>query len=55
MIQIVPIAAALGLFASAILKGEMYHGGSPWINVTMGVIVLVVGFPLARSLAREMR
>ncbi len=55
MIQITPLAAALALFTNAIVYGKSYHGGSRWINVVMGVIVLAVGFPLARSLARDGR
>ncbi len=55
MIQIIPLAAALALFTNAIVYGKSYHGGSRWINVVMGVIVLAVGFPLARSLARDIR
>jgi putative effector of murein hydrolase len=55
MIQIVPLAAAFALFTNAIRYGETYHGGSPWINVVMGVIVLAVGFPLARSLANDIK
>lgn len=55
MIQITPIAAGIALLTNAIVFGEMYHGGSPWINVVMGVIILAFGVPLARSLARDLR
>jgi hypothetical protein len=55
MIQITTLAAAFALVTSAIRNGEMYHGGSRWINVALGVIVLAVGFPLARSLANDIR
>jgi hypothetical protein len=55
MVQITPLAAALALFLSAIRPGERYHDcGSPMVNATMAVIMLVIGFPLARSVARGM-
>jgi hypothetical protein len=54
MVQITPIVAALALFLSAIRPGERYHDcGSPMINAAMAVIMLVIGFPLARSVARD--
>jgi hypothetical protein len=54
MIQITPLAVALALLSNVIWHGHTYHSGSPLFNVVMIVVLLVVGFPLARSLAHEL-